>query len=222
MSVSTVLIRSRAAFLKKNSRQLPFNFVVPAPNLPFSPPWLLPLTKQSHLPHTSLLSHLSNSFPLLHNMEEPSNGGAAPSSSSEQQPRAPSSVPASPTVEEEWSCFIVVSTFCFIGLWVSCQFSLPLAFLLLQSSQYVGYHLFVKLVLLWAVSMTMILGVYGSRDMLLGPNTSRLLQTNSFFVQDIEVRMFRLSRIDAFTSTHWCPLSVVSFQSTFFLFFFWR
>ncbi|XP_010923286.1 E3 ubiquitin-protein ligase APD2 isoform X2 [Elaeis guineensis] len=37
-------------------------------------------------------------------------------------------------------------------------------------------------------SMTLILGFYGSVDLLLGPNCSRLLQANSFFVQDIKVQ----------------------------------
>ncbi|XP_008791207.2 E3 ubiquitin-protein ligase APD2-like isoform X2 [Phoenix dactylifera] len=37
-------------------------------------------------------------------------------------------------------------------------------------------------------SMTLILGFYGSVDLLLGPNCSRLLQANSFFVQDIKVK----------------------------------
>ncbi|KAJ8642469.1 hypothetical protein MRB53_019163 [Persea americana] len=48
----------------------------------------------------------------------------------------------------------------------------------------------VVLVTFWffAASMTLILGFYGSVNLHLGPNCSRLLQASSFFVQDIKVR----------------------------------
>ncbi|XP_044482212.1 protein SMAX1-LIKE 6-like isoform X4 [Mangifera indica] len=46
----------------------------------------------------------------------------------------------------------------------------------------------VVLVTFWFfASMTMILGIYGSVDLQLGPNYSRLIQTNSIFVQSIKV-----------------------------------
>ncbi|KAJ4749657.1 RING/U-box superfamily protein [Rhynchospora pubera] len=38
------------------------------------------------------------------------------------------------------------------------------------------------------VSMTLILGVYGSNEIMVGPNTSRLILANSIFVQDIKVK----------------------------------
>lgn len=48
---------------------------------------------------------------------------------------------------------------------------------------------FVILLTFWFfASMTVILGFYGSVDLLVGPNCSRLLQANSFFVQDIKVK----------------------------------
>ncbi|XP_058071455.1 E3 ubiquitin-protein ligase APD2-like isoform X3 [Magnolia sinica] len=48
----------------------------------------------------------------------------------------------------------------------------------------------VVLVTFWffAASMTLILGFYGSVNLQLGPNCSRLLQANSLFVQDIKVK----------------------------------
>ncbi|KAJ0021116.1 hypothetical protein Pint_32548 [Pistacia integerrima] len=47
----------------------------------------------------------------------------------------------------------------------------------------------VVLVTFWffAASMTMILGIFGSVDLQLGPNYSRLIRTNSIFVQSIKV-----------------------------------
>jgi len=38
-----------------------------------------------------------------------------------------------------------------------------------------------------AATMALILGFYGSFDLVLGPHCSRLLQANSLFVQDIKV-----------------------------------
>lgn len=38
-----------------------------------------------------------------------------------------------------------------------------------------------------AASMTLILGFFGSADLQLGPNCSRLIRTNTFFVQNIKV-----------------------------------
>ncbi|KAB1225755.1 hypothetical protein CJ030_MR1G019926 [Morella rubra] len=50
----------------------------------------------------------------------------------------------------------------------------------------------VVLVTFWflAASMTLIFGFYGSVNTLLGPNSSRLIQTNPFFVQSLEVEQF--------------------------------
>ena len=39
---------------------------------------------------------------------------------------------------------------------------------------------------MFVASMTLILGVYGSNEIMLGPNASRLIQANSIFVQDIK------------------------------------
>ncbi|KAH9303364.1 hypothetical protein KI387_014947, partial [Taxus chinensis] len=45
----------------------------------------------------------------------------------------------------------------------------------------------VVLIAFWffAASMTLILGFYGSSNLVLGPNNSRLVHANSFFVQEI-------------------------------------
>ncbi|KAJ4797429.1 RING/U-box superfamily protein [Rhynchospora pubera] len=40
------------------------------------------------------------------------------------------------------------------------------------------------------VSMTLILGVYGSNEIMVGPNTSRLILANSIFVQDIKAGIY--------------------------------
>lgn len=45
--------------------------------------------------------------------------------------------------------------------------------------------------------MTLILGFYGSSNLVLGPNSSRILRANSWFVQDIQVGRHQILRLDA-------------------------
>lgn len=53
-----------------------------------------------------------------------------------------------------------------------------------------------------AASMTLILGFYGSANLVLGPNSSRILNANSLFVQDIKVRSFLLITLKFTRANH--------------------
>ncbi|CAN6559385.1 unnamed protein product [Malus baccata var. baccata] len=57
-------------------------------------------------------------------------------------------------------------------------------------------------------SMTMILGFYGSDNLQLGPNCSRLIQTNPFFVQSIKV-INRISSCNSCLVKNWCAVKLI-------------
>lgn len=86
--------------------------------------------------------------------------------------------------DDSWSCVVVLFTFWFFGT----RF-----FLILISSIYLcTWCVMLKFNVGVTVSMTMILGVYGSVELLLGPNSSILFQPNPIFVQSIKVNCYYL------------------------------
>lgn len=86
----------------------------------------------------------------------------------------------SSTSEDPWSCVVVVATFCIFG---------EIKILNCCCVSFVRMFLFIIVLSLNlnSVSMTLILGLYGTTNVWLGPNSSFLIKPTSVFVQNVIV-----------------------------------
>ena len=80
--------------------------------------------------------------------------------------------------EDPWSCVVVVATFCVFGEIFNFPINLP----------FVCVWMCFWLFIFCSVSMTLILGLYGTTNVWLGPNSSFLIKPTSVFVQTVIVR----------------------------------